>query len=199
MLLWINNSLTPQEIQERLMSKDSEFQKEIIGYFESMHQGEFIDTTLEEVKCYLNAVEKDPEYAPPTMVLPDPAPDCKCLECQGDGECHIVHSWWEKFRTRVNDILACTNIHQCKNVWLEKCKARFPREYRTETAVDQEGHIFFRHMEPNLNTITSALTYMLGCNTDVSNLQSGTSIKAVLMYITDYITKILSSYIVYFK
>ena len=30
---------------------------------------------------------------------------------------------------------------------------------------------------------------MLGCNTDVSNLQSGTGIKAVLMYITDYITK----------
>ena len=54
-------------------------------------------------------------------------------------------------------------------------------------------------MEPNLNTFTPALSYMLGCNTDVSSLQSGTSIKAVLMYITDYITKNPLNYTAYFR
>jgi hypothetical protein len=37
--------------------------------------------------------------------------------------------------------------------------------------------------------VTPALTYTLRCNTDVTSLLSGTSIKAVVAYISDYITK----------
>ncbi len=40
-----------------------------------------------------------------------------------------------------------------------------------------------------INTFTSILTYLLRCNTDVTSLRSGTAIKAVLIYVSDYITK----------
>ena len=43
--------------------------------------------------------------------------------------------------------------------------------------------------EPWLNIVTPALTYIMRCNTDVTSLSSGTTIKAVIMYVTDYITK----------
>ncbi|TDL21768.1 hypothetical protein BD410DRAFT_723883, partial [Rickenella mellea] len=40
-----------------------------------------------------------------------------------------------------------------------------------------------------MNTFTSLLTYLIRCNSDVTSLLSGTAIKAVISYVTDYITK----------
>ena len=40
-----------------------------------------------------------------------------------------------------------------------------------------------------INTFTPLLTFILRCNTDVMSLASGTAIKSIIMYISDYITK----------
>ncbi|KAF9470391.1 hypothetical protein BDN70DRAFT_821443, partial [Pholiota conissans] len=40
-----------------------------------------------------------------------------------------------------------------------------------------------------MNTFTPCLTYLLRSNTDVTSLLSGTSIKAIISYVTDYVTK----------
>ncbi|KAE9393331.1 hypothetical protein BT96DRAFT_959085 [Gymnopus androsaceus JB14] len=44
-------------------------------------------------------------------------------------------------------------------------------------------------VEPWCNTWTPTLTYLLRCNTDVTSLLSGTAVKAVIAYTTDYVTK----------
>jgi hypothetical protein len=43
--------------------------------------------------------------------------------------------------------------------------------------------------EPWINTLTPIVTYLLCCNSDVTSLLSGTSIKAVVAYVSDYVTK----------
>ena len=43
--------------------------------------------------------------------------------------------------------------------------------------------------EPWINTVTQVVTYLFRCNTDITCLLSGTAIKAVVMYVSDYITK----------
>ena len=49
-----------------------------------------------------------------------------------------------------------------------------------------------------MNTVTPVVSYLLRCNTDVTSLLSGTAIKAVVAYISDYITKLmLKTYIVF--
>jgi hypothetical protein len=59
-----------------------------------------------------------------------------------------------------------------------------------KTKVDPEdGYINIKKLEPMLNTVTPDLTCLLRCNTDVTSLLSGTSIKAVVAYVSDYITK----------
>ena len=40
-----------------------------------------------------------------------------------------------------------------------------------------------------MNFITPVTTYIMRCNTDVTCLWSGTALKAVIMYVSDYITK----------
>jgi len=70
------------------------------------------------------------------------------------------------------------------------CRARFPREVHDETRVDKtDGHIVMKKLEAYMNTFTACLTYLMRCNTDVTSLSSGTSIKAIVSYISDYITK----------
>ena len=40
-----------------------------------------------------------------------------------------------------------------------------------------------------LNTFTYVITYLFRCNTNVTSLCSGTAIKGVLLYVTNYVTK----------
>jgi hypothetical protein len=78
----------------------------------------------------------------------------------------------------------------CLNNKWGKCKARFPRPIFKQTEVEPEtGALNMKKLEPMINTITPLVTYLFRCNTDVTSLKSGTAIKAVIMYVSDYITK----------
>ncbi|KIJ28102.1 hypothetical protein M422DRAFT_79236, partial [Sphaerobolus stellatus SS14] len=194
LLLWIENALTPLEIRDQLNDSNSEFNKSLISYLESCHTGEFIRGDMDTVKDNLNEAESDPTYLKATQTIPEAPPNCICEECESGNQCIILHEWWGRFKQSVNDILIRCNIHTCQprfclnNKW-KSCKARFPRECHEQTKVDEHGHIFFRHMEEYLNKFNKVLTYLLRCNTDGTCMQSGTGIKAVLMYVVDYITK----------
>jgi hypothetical protein len=104
----------------------------------------------------------------------------------------------------VDDILLRSNVHTCSLLDLEKsrfkakgclnkdgiCKARFPRLIVPQTTVNfEDSYITLKKSESMLNTITPCITYIFRCNTDVTSLLSGTSIKAVISHVSDYITK----------
>lgn len=160
-----------------------------------------------------------PKYEDPTQTMPLPPPiNCSCPhfddsdvnDCQRCAECR---TWWSAFRSTVDDLLLRSNVHTCRqgrkprNAKTENehkrlntvkgclnkdgiCMARFPRDIIQDTFVDQsDGHILMKKRERMLNTFSYVLTYLLRCNTDVTSLLSGTSIKAVISYVTDYVTK----------
>jgi hypothetical protein len=212
LLLWIKGSLRPQEIRERIMRSDSDFQKSIVKWIESCVAGEFFTGTQEEVITKVAEKAQASEYVNPTETLPiPPPPQCHqhqtcSLTCK---VCTKINEWWSSFKETVDDILTKSNIHSCtrnknkdggnnkKHVYVGcmdnkwgKCKARFPRLIFQETTVDKEtGSIDMKKKEPWLNTFTPIITYLFRCNTDVTCLFSGTAIKAVILYVSDYITK----------
>src|SRR6202521_6228752 len=57
MLLWIRGALTPQEIRDRIMDPESDFQKKMVEYLERVTRGEFKKESLEKVKKNVN-IEK---------------------------------------------------------------------------------------------------------------------------------------------
>ena len=60
------------------------------------------------------------------------------------------------------------------------------------------GSLNMKKGEPWMNTVNPVITYLLRYNTDVTSLLSGTAIKAVLAYISDYVTKpTLKTYVVF--
>jgi hypothetical protein len=155
------------------------------------------------------------EYVDPTMTLPVPPPEpCKThvdkefvanAKCQS---CTACLEWKQKYDDTINDLLLRSNVHSCNrgtkkdgtrkknktyagcmdNKW-GKCKACFPRATSAKTVIDETGAIIMRKVEPWINTFTPLVTYLLCCNTDVTSLSSGTAIKSVTMYVSDYITK----------
>src|ERR1700683_1495767 len=75
------------------------------------------------------------------------------------------------------------------NKW-GKCKAHFPRKTVKHTEVNMDnGALNIKKGEPMLNTVTAEVTYLIHNYTDVTSLLSSTAIKAVVAYVSDYISK----------
>src|SRR6202011_4700344 len=106
MLLWIMNSLSPQEIRDQIMDPNSDFQKKMVEYLESVHVGEFMTGTMDEVKEQVHENMKAEEYQDPTQTLPDPPPKFE--------SCENTANWWKIFKNTVDDLVLQSNVHQCR-------------------------------------------------------------------------------------
>ena len=195
LMLWVQNAMSPQEIRERFVQEDSEFQQSLIDYLERCHKGEFITGTMEQVKNHIDKEESNESYINPTETLPDPPPfpcDDACGKCEA---CTLHEQWWDKFPHVVDDIIMKSNVHRCSRICMANrhntCKARFPRETCSETKIDLEtGSLTLKKREEWINFFTPILSYLIKCNSDVTSLLSGTAIKAIVAYVTEYITKV---------
>ncbi|KAF8219651.1 hypothetical protein L208DRAFT_1338752 [Tricholoma matsutake] len=211
LLLWIKGSLTPQEMRHKILDSDSDFQKNLVKWLESCVSGECFNGTQEDVMAQIDSNKNLPEYRNPTETMHLPPPPA-CKKTDPHETCHAckkLSTWWGLFTQTVDDLLTKSNVHSCNrnknkdgstnkqhvytgcmdNKW-GKCKARFPRPLFQETCIDKEtGSLDLKKREPWLNTFMPLLTYIFCCNTDVTCLMSGTAIKAVIIYVSDYIAK----------
>ncbi|KAJ7122696.1 hypothetical protein C8R43DRAFT_1090749 [Mycena crocata] len=184
LLLWIKNALTPQEIH-------SIFQKRLFEYLESAHQGDFMQGSMAEATPEEEDLQSGPHYKVPTQTLPSvPPPLCDSIHHDSNDscdQCQRLAKWWLQYDHEVDDLLLRSNTGICK--------ARFPREIFETTHVGEDGHINIRKQEAQLNTFSRVLTYFSRSNTDVTSLLSGTAVKAVVSYVSDYVSKLgLKSY-----
>ena len=49
MLIWIKGALSPQEVRDKILDTESDFQKSMVEYLESVHQGELFEGKLEDI------------------------------------------------------------------------------------------------------------------------------------------------------
>ena len=119
MLLWIRNSLTPQEVRDRIMDPASNFQKAMVEYLENCHKGEFINGTMETMAKKPDQDKiSNPTKIPLTESLPKPPPHsckdeheegAKCLQCEK------YRAWWKQYKDEVDEIVYQSNVHKCKD------------------------------------------------------------------------------------
>jgi len=210
MLIWIEGALSPEETKKRIMDPTSEFRKSFVSYLEEHHQGSFMNSNHEDVLRKVEEARAREGYRDPTTTLPEP-PARKCtVECGKCSQCNANLLWRSQFEDTVNDLLLKSNLHICRsslkkdgsrkknsdapgcldNPW-RKCKARMPRPIHLASSVDEStGTVTLKHLETQMNTVTPLITYLFRSNTDTTSLRSGTAIKAVLYYISNYITKV---------
>ena len=62
--------------------------------------------------------------------------------------------------------------------------------FRTQQEVNlKTGALNIKEGESSMNTVTPVVTYLLWCSTDITSLLSGMATKAVIAYVSDYISK----------
>ena len=212
MLIWLAGNLTPQEMRTKILDPNSDWQRKLVSWLESCVMGEYFLGTQNEIMEKVKEKSKSPDYADPTEVFPTPPPAMCSLSHEEDNKCKKCikfDKWWVHFEETVDDLITKCNIHSCargtnrdgtkskvmtykgcRDNEFGKCKARFPRPIYDQTEVDPEtGAINIKKGEAWINFITHVVTYLLLCNTDITCMWSGTALKAVIVYVTDYITK----------
>ena len=210
MLLWIRGTCTPEEARLQIMQPDSLFRSKLVEYLESCHAGDFISGSMENVASAVKTASEKADYKNPTETLPEPPPASCHNPLRNDcSSCDKLSAWSSRYQFMVDDLLLKSNVHKCStnrnkdgsqnkarpykgcldNIW-GRCKARFPRLIYKKTEIDTEtGSINLKKSESWLNTFTYIVTYLFRCNTDITSLRSGTAIKAVFLYVTNYVTK----------
>ena len=213
MLLWIAGNMNPEDLRVRILQESSAWRQNLIRWLERCHSGDFLSGTHAEVSSRAERLKEDQNYLDPTQTLPvPPPPPCRThpeVDMPEDcDQCGALLQWNDTYCNVVDDLLLRSNVHNCnrgvkkdgtrkKNKTyagcmdnkMGKCKARFPRTTAPITSIDDTGAITLKKKEAWINTFTHMVTYLLRCNTDVTSLASGTAIKGVIMYVSDYITK----------
>jgi hypothetical protein len=213
MLLWIAGNMNPEDLRVRILEGSSVWRQKLIRWLERCHSGDFLSGTHAEVSSRAEQLKEDQNYLDPTQTLPVPPPSpCQThpdVDAAKDcNQCNDLLQWNDTYCNVVDELLLRSNVHSCnrgvkkdgtrkKNKTyagcmdnkMGKCKARFPRTTAPITSIDDTGVITLKKKEAWINTFTHMVTYLFRCNTDVTSLASGTAIKGVIMYVSDYITK----------
>jgi hypothetical protein len=197
LLIWVLGGMTPQDVRNKIIAKDTEFERKLVEYLERSHKGEFLTGSMSSVreKVASKSGKTVDEYESesdneekceldPTMTLPIPPRQPPISD-------EAKHTWREQMKSTVDELVFRMNRHTHRTNCLKNgCAARFPRDVHELTSVDREtGAIMMKKGESWINTYNEVMTYVLRCNSDVTSLMSGTAVRAVVAYVTDYVSK----------
>ncbi|CAF2155100.1 unnamed protein product [Rotaria magnacalcarata] len=110
-----------------------------------------------------------------------------------------------RFRADVVQLVEANNIHKhsdtCYKYWnanrgdKKSCRMRMPRKLIPVSTIDPDtGHISMRRSDPWINNFNKYLIIACRSNMDIKFIWSGSNAKALVYYITDYVTKMSLSF-----
>ncbi|KZV98826.1 hypothetical protein EXIGLDRAFT_588005, partial [Exidia glandulosa HHB12029] len=181
MLIWIDGALNPNEIKERVLADlDGEFQKRLLA-------------ALDDVIA--NCVPEDP----PEVVIPVPSSAHHPCSVRGPDLSLAPEAVpLARQRDRRNVVLK-SQMHTHSGTCYKYCKPGEPRSCRfdldatnfcpTSSFDPETGEINLRCLDGLVNNYNPTMLEALRCNMDIKFIGSGASAKAILYYVTDYITK----------
>ncbi|THU90134.1 hypothetical protein K435DRAFT_586449, partial [Dendrothele bispora CBS 962.96] len=183
MVVWLEGGLNPNEIREKIMSRqDDNFTDRLVEYLDDTISTEIPSSSLSSTVADSNGVH--PCRIGPVLRTPFERDE----------------SYRQRLCSDLMKLVRKTQVHThsstCYKYWKN---GKSPRSCRFEldesntqatTTVDYEkGEINLRHVDGLINPYNPTLLSALRCNMDIKFIGSGTSAKAILYYITDYITK----------
>jgi hypothetical protein len=191
MLIWVEGSLNPNEIKDRVLKDgDVEFRDRLLAFLD--------DTIANSIPPDLSPVDVQEN----TASLPHPcAVRGVDLADTAQSEAETSSKKIERQKDLHRLIKQCQlHVHSqtCYKYWKGPLSGE-PRECRfdldeantcPESSFDSEtGELNLRCLDGLVNNFNLTIIEAIRCNMDVKFIGSGASAKAVLYYITDYITK----------
>ncbi|KAF9039928.1 hypothetical protein BJ165DRAFT_1416403 [Panaeolus papilionaceus] len=178
MLVWIDGSLNPDELRHRLLN-DPDFERNFVTFLEDNISSDVPHDPLPDARTLYSTQHLSKLRGPP---ISDSEYNASLRQ-------HDLHFLAESSQRHSH---SATCYKHWKGVGHQKdCRFNLDASNVTqETTVHSEtGEIELRKLDGLVNNYNSTILQALRCNMDIKFIGSGTSSKAVLYYITDYITK----------
>jgi hypothetical protein len=180
MLVWVEGGLDPNQIRERVLDPNEDnFRDRLLA---------FLDDTIS------SCVPSDPD---PKMEVPSSKfhpGSVRGLNKQSEGS----EKEWAK---DLYHVVSCSQIHShkktCFKYWKgpqgSKPECRFgldPNLYQPVSSIDGEtGDLCLRCLDGMVNNFNATIIQTMRCNMDIKFIGSGSAAKAIMYYITNYISK----------
>ncbi|KAJ7157743.1 hypothetical protein C8R46DRAFT_818648, partial [Mycena filopes] len=182
MMVWVAGALNPNEIKDKVLENGGnvEFQKRLINFLEDT-----ISTSIPE--------EAEPELVTPLSKFhpcatrgPGPSID---PGNQASAEQNDLHNLAERCQRH-------KHTATCYKYWRghpepKECRFDLDKDNVTPVSVfdPETGEFELRTLDGLVNNFNETMLKAIRCNMDIKFVGSGPTAKAILYYITDYITK----------
>ena len=193
MLVWIHGHPNPQAMRD-LMTTSPEYERDLFLWLESLIKCELLGTTMTVTEPTGKELQRPRFPAQTGYVHPGVH-----LGPQIDQVDETAFAW--QFSSSVNDLVQQCNWHNHTDTcwkYLRRgdkrsdanCRMRIDGSTRDETVTDPEtGSILLRRLHPRIANYNDLIIFLLRANMDIKHIGSGEAAKALIYYITDYITK----------
>ncbi|KAJ7868204.1 hypothetical protein B0H14DRAFT_3585846, partial [Mycena olivaceomarginata] len=190
MLVWIEGNPSPQALRDR-MKESPVFQGKMFSWLESIISCE-LPSTKELV------VETNGEMKPPKMPEGWDDPRLHKKPDVGDME---EDEFAEAMLATVEELVIKSNWHVHRETcWKylkpgeprtdKSCRMRIDGNVNPLTHIEPESEsIILRRLHPRINNYNQLVIFLLRCNMDIKYIGSGEGAKALIHYVTDYVTK----------
>ncbi|KAJ7088871.1 hypothetical protein B0H15DRAFT_780469, partial [Mycena belliarum] len=190
MLVWIEGNPSPQVLRER-MRDSPEFRDNMFRWLESIISCQLPSDT--DIVVETNGPLEAPDL-PPGRADPRLHRDPKVKDLTDD-------EFQKAFLETVEDLVVLSNWHSHRETcWKHlkngeprndnSCRMRIDGSVNPLTRVDAETEsIMLRRLHPRINNYNELVIFLLRCNMDIKYIGSGEAAKALVYYVTDYITK----------
>ncbi len=193
MLIWLDGHPAPQQMRDMMQDSD-EFRMHMFAWLESIIKSELLGTT--DVVAEPNG---RPLPRPPFRELPGNVhPGVKPQPVLSD---MTPTAFQEQYNVFVNELVQRYNWHEhTETCWKylrsnqersdENCRMRIDGTTRSRTVLDPETlSIQLRRLHPRIANYNDLVMFVMQANMDIKHIGSGEGAKALIYYVTDYITK----------
>lgn len=179
MLVWVKDALNCEEIREKVQNGDLDFQRRLIDFLD--------DTISNEIPL-----------APSTHSNVPSSTHNPCSVRGLNSECFpdLQSARQEDLHNLVKNCQTHKHTATCFKYWkgppdVKECRFDLgEHRYQPCTYFDEKtGEIHLRCLNGLVNNFNETIIRTIRCNMDIKFIGSGPSTKAVIYYITDYITK----------
>ncbi|CAF3794588.1 unnamed protein product [Rotaria socialis] len=196
-LMWLDHDLTPSQLKESV--KNEEFRNGLLGYLEDIIKQDLsnfdFDTSETDVperqhthiisnnECAISTTESNTSKLIP-LIMPTPKPSMPNF---------ALH-----FKNDIVQLVNSNNIHKhtitcykySKKYENPTCRMRMPRRIENVSSINIEsGEIKLKRLHETINNFNEYIISACRSNMDIKYIFSGSDAKALVYYITDYVTK----------
>lgn len=190
MLIWLDGNPSPMDLRERLRTNE-DFKSDLFRWLEfnictHIPGSENQDANIQSS----NTVRPDPPVLDPRL-----ASQPRVADFDNEEDFELA------FQMFVKDLVLTCNWHEHTHTcWKHlkndephddaHCRMRINGQTRSLTEIDPETEsILLRRLHPRINNFNELVIFLMQCNMDIKYIGSGEAAKALVYYITDYITK----------